>query len=318
MSKSKLQNEILRTIRGKLSASAMSAKLGYKFNQYARWEKGDRRLLWSDFVAICKLRKLPVDMQAQLYLGFDGKWAKEGEFAKTLLHGFSIDEVSKATKINRSKISRWVNGKTPLTFTDVFDLLNWGVNAFGFFEPLVDLEKVPSLANEYRGFKQQRELVYTMPYLDALQEALIVKDYLSLAKHDSKVLANIAGLTVDVVDRSLEALLSTGQVEKKAGKYKMTEINVDYRNDKRRMAKILAHWLRQTTKVVDRVDEKSIEGSLVGFSVMSLSQEAHEKASNLVREFVRGMHAIGNEDKGTKEKVFVLTASYVDTRRFGE
>lgn len=318
MSNSKIQSEVLRAIRGKLTTSAFSAKLGYKFNQYARWEKGERRLAWTDFLAICQTRKLPIKKQISLYLGYEGELEDTGAFTKTLLHGFSIDEVSKATKISRSKISRWVNGKAAPTFNDVFDLLNWGVNALSFFEPLVDLEKVPTLAKRYEQFKQQRELVFTMPHLDALQEALLVRTYLNLAQHDSKVLAQIAGLPVDVVDRSLEALSKMKQVEKKAGKYKVVEIGVDYRSDKKRMAKILAHWLKQTTGVVERVTDKPIERSLVGFSVLSLSKEGHEKASNLVREFVRGMHAIGSEDKGPKDGVYVFTTSFVDTERFGE
>ena len=59
----KMQAELLRAIRGKLSTSALSAKLGYKFNQVARWEKGERRLLWTDFVALCEARRLPLAAQ---------------------------------------------------------------------------------------------------------------------------------------------------------------------------------------------------------------------------------------------------------------
>ncbi|MES2964737.1 MAG: DUF4423 domain-containing protein [Bdellovibrionota bacterium] len=318
MSNSKIQAEVLRAIRGKLTTSAFSAKLGYRFNQYARWEKGDRRLMWTDFVAVCETKKLPIARQVSLYLGYEGDLGKTDALTKTLLHGFSIDEVSKATEISRSKISRWVNGKASPAFGDVYDLLNWGVNVLAFLEPLVDLEKVPSLAKRYEQFKLQRELVFTMPHLDALQEALLVRRYEKSTRHDSRILAEIAGLPVDVVDRSLEALLETKQVEKKSGKYRMTEIGVDYRADKKRMAKILAHWLRQTTAVVERVTDKPIERSLVGFSVFSLSADAHEKASNLLREFVRGMHTIGSEDKGPKDGVFVFTTSLVDAERFGD
>lgn len=317
MSISKLQTEILPIIRGRLSTSAFSAKLGYRFNQYARWEKGERRLLWSDFVAICQIRHLPIRQQVKFYLGFDGDLTNVSAFTKTLMHGFSIDEVSKATKISRSKISRWINGKASPTFSDVFNLLKWGVNVYSFFEPLIDLQKVSSLSNEYERFKQQRELAYTMPHLDVLREALTVRAYQSLARHDSKVLSRIAGLPVDVVDRSLEAMLETKQIEKKAGKYKMIELGLDYREDKRRMVNILTHWMRQSTAVVER-SENSIEDSLVGFSVLNLSEEAHEKASTLFREFLRGIHAIGSQDKKTKEKVFVFSASFINAERFGE
>lgn len=317
MSASRLQSEILRSIRGKLTTSAFSGKLGYQFNQYARWEKGERRLLWTDFVAICQVRRLPLREQVSLYLGFEGDFSETGAFTKTLMNGQPIGEVAKAAKLSRSKISRWLRGKAAPTFMDVYALLKLGVNTLSFFEPLVDLEKIPSLAADYTTFRQQRELAYSLPYLDVLLEALVVRGYEDLAKHDSKVLARIAGLPVSVVDRSLSALLATGMLEKRGSKYKVVEIGVDYRADKRRMARILTHWLNQTTQLAAKADG-SITGSLLGFSVLSLSDEAHEQASNLLREYLRGIHKIGSEDRGPKQKVIVFTTSLVDAMRFCE
>ena len=190
----KTQTEILQAIRGKLSSSALSGKLGYRFNQVARWEKGERRLLWTDFVALCQARHLPLAEQLRHYLGYEGDPCASGPLTKTLLGGKSIDETAKATKLNRSKITRWLNGKASPTFLEIYLLLRLAIDPFGFLERLVDLSQVPSLAKDYRLFQKQRELAYTLPYLDAIMEALLLRSYQEAGKHGAEVLASAAGL----------------------------------------------------------------------------------------------------------------------------
>lgn len=314
---SQLQGEMLKVIRGKRTSSAMSARLGYRYNQYGRWESGERRLLWTDFVAICEVRRLPLREQVELYLGFSEDLSNTSALVKTLLDGQPIGTAANETGLSRFKISRYCLGKGEPTFLEIYALLRRGVNSLSFLEPLVDLAKIPSLAADYKSFQSQRELTYTFPYLDALLEALVVQAYLDLPQHDSKVLARASGLPVQVVDRSLAALVASGMLEKRKGKYAVVEIGVDYRADKRRMSKILAHWLRETTEVAEKA-ESAVEGSLLGFSVLSLSEKAHEEASNLLREFLRGIHKIGSEDRQPKERVLVFTTSLVDAKRFGE
>ncbi|MGZ3662651.1 MAG: hypothetical protein ACXVCK_21310 [Bdellovibrionota bacterium] len=214
----RLQSEILRVIRGKLTASALSRKLGYKFNQFSRWESGEKRLLWTDFVAICKVRRLPLREQIILFLGYEGDLLDTAALTKTLLGGKSIDEASKATKLDRSRISRWLRGKAPPTFLDIYTLLGSTVNVLSFLEPIVNLQEVPILAADYAVLRQQRELAFALPYLDALMEAMIVRRYMELNKHDSKALGAIAGIPAEAVDRALTALEAVGMVEKKIGK----------------------------------------------------------------------------------------------------
>jgi predicted transcriptional regulator len=311
------QTEILHVIRGKLAASALSAKLGYRFNQAARWESGERRLLWTDFVAICEARRLPLAGQISLYLGYKGNLHDTGPFMKTLLSGKSIDEASKTTGINRSKISRWLSVKAPPTFMDVYMLLRSAVNTLSFFEGILDLSKVPSLASDYRLFQQQRELAYSIPYLDALMEALLLRAYKEAAKHEPEILSAAAGLSIKTVNSALASLAAAGMVEKKSGKYQAAEIGIDYRADKMRMAKMILHWLGETSKAIESLPTKPLSGSLVGFSVFSLSQENHEKAAALFREFNRAIHALGSEDQGPKEKVWVLVNAMMDASHFG-
>ncbi|MGZ3742107.1 MAG: DUF4423 domain-containing protein [Bdellovibrionota bacterium] len=313
----RLQSEILRVIRGKLTASALSRKLGYKFNQFSRWESGEKRLLWTDFVAICKVRRLPLREQIILFLGYEGDLLDTAALTKTLLGGKSIDEASKATKLDRSRISRWLRGKAPPTFLDIYTLLGSTVNVLSFLEPIVNLQEVPILAADYAVLRQQRELAFALPYLDALMEAMIVRRYMELNKHDSKALGAIAGIPAEAVDRALTALEAVGMVEKKSGKYSAIEIGIDYRVDRSRMMKVLLHWLNETTRALGRLGDKPLDGSLVAFSVFSLSRENHEKALSLFREFNRAIHTLGSEEQGPKEKVFVLTNALMDAARFG-
>ncbi len=312
----KIQADLLRTLRGRLSSSALSAKLGYSFNQVARWEKSERRLLWSDFVSVCEVRKLPLREQVELYLGYKGDLRATGPLTKTLLAGKPIGLVSKSTRLDRSKISRWLSGKAEPTFLDVYLLLRSGVNLLSFLEPLVELSKVPSLAKEYSIFRHQRELAYSMPYLDSLMEALLLQEYQSSPKHEVEILSHASGLSPKAVASALSELEAAGMVEKKNGKYQSIEIAIDYRADKLRMRNMILHWLSETAKSVERLPEKPLQGSLIGFSVFSLSREGHERALTLFREFNRAIHALGSEDSGPKEKVLVLVNSLIDAANF--
>lgn len=314
----KLQAELLRAIRGKLTASALSAKLGYKFNQVARWEKGERRLLWSDFVAVAEARRLPLAEQVKQYLGYEGDLRATGPFTRTLLAGKPVGELAKSARLNRSKLSRWLGGKAEPTFLDVFALLRSSVNLISFLEPLVELGKVPSLAGEYEIFRRQRELAYSMPYLDALMEALLMDAYLKSARHDPSILARAAGLPERTVATALASLEAAGMVERNGDKYQAIEISIDYRADRARMVKNILHWIGETASTVQNLQTRPLKGSLVGFSVFSLSREGHEKALKLFREFNMAIHALGTEDKGPKEKVLVLVNSLMDAQGFGE
>lgn len=312
----KIQTEILKEIRGKLTTSALSTKLSYGFNQVARWEKGERRLLWTDFVSVCNVRKLPLAEQIEAYLGYREDLHDTGAFIRNLLSGKSIDEASRATGLSRSKISRWLHGKAPPTFIDVYLLLSSVVNVLSFLEPLVNLKNVASLSEQYNLFRHQRELTFSMPQLDALMEALLVRPYQEAAKHDAETLSAISGLSPEFVTSSLAALEKAGMVEKKAGKYRAVEIGIDYRADKQRMRGIILHWLEQASRLVEHYNSSHSAGALVGFSVFSLSAEGHEKVTALFREFNRAIHAIGSEDQGPKEKVFMVVNALSDVGYF--
>jgi DNA-binding transcriptional regulator YiaG len=318
LSSEKLQAELLRAIRGKLTTSALSAKLGYKFNQVARWEKGERRLLWIDFVAICDSRKLPLAHQVKLYLGFESDLRNTARFTRTLLAGKPVGEIAKTAKLNRSKISRWLSGKAEPTFLDVVSLLRSSINLLSFLEPLLDLTKVPCIARDYEQFRRQRELVYSMPYLDTLLEALLLEDYQKAAKHDPALLGKVAGLPTKTVTMALASLEAAGMVERAGEKFQAIEIGIDYRSDRARMVKNILHWLSETARSVQCIEKRPLKGSLVGFSVLSLSGASHEKALTLFRDFNRAIHALGTDDRGPKEKVLVLVNSLMDAERFGD
>ena len=177
---------------------------------------------------------------------------------------------------------------------------------------------MPSLAGEYEIFRRQRELAYSMPYLDALMEALLVEAYRKSPKHDPGILARVAGLPERSVATALASLEAAGMVEKAGDKYQALEIGIDYRADRARMVKNILHWIGETAATVQNLQKRPLQGSLVGFSVFSLSREGHERALKLFREFNMAIHALGTEDQGPKEKVLVLVNSLMDAQGFGE
>jgi len=83
------------------------------------------------------------------------------------------------------------------------------------------------------------------------------------------------------------------------------------------MINLILHWLSETGRAVKNLPARPLEGSLVGFSVLSLSKESHEKALTAFREFNRTIHAIGTDDKGAKERVLVHVNSLIDAVNFG-
>jgi transcriptional regulator with XRE-family HTH domain len=263
---SQLSGEVLRAIRGNLTSSALSRKLGYKFDQVSRWERGERRLLWSDFVALCQARRLPLREQLTAHLGNGEDLLDTPKLIKALLSGKSIDLAAKASKFSRSKLSRWLGGKATPTFLDVYALLGLSLNTLSFLEPLVDQSKIPSLALDYAEFRRQRELAYSLPHLDALMEALVVRHYLEMKAHSPSVLGKIAGLPVEEVNASLTALEAAGMVKKVGGKFKAVELNIDYTADRRRMTKNILHWLSEISRTIERTEGQPLDGSLVALA----------------------------------------------------
>lgn len=63
---------------------------------------------------------------------------------------------------------------------------------------------------------------------------------------------------------------------------------------------------------MENLPTRPLQNSLVAFSVMSLSREAHAKALKLFRDFNRALHELGTDDKGPKDKVIVQVGSLMD------
>src|SRR5687768_2622287 len=51
-----VSRELIRAIRGRTSCAIASRRLGYSFNQVARWENGSKTILWEDFVRLAETR----------------------------------------------------------------------------------------------------------------------------------------------------------------------------------------------------------------------------------------------------------------------
>ena len=62
----KLVRLLLKDLRGTATQKQMSSRLGYSYNQWHKWESGQKRLMWNNLEVIASELKLNLDHAKRL------------------------------------------------------------------------------------------------------------------------------------------------------------------------------------------------------------------------------------------------------------
>jgi transcriptional regulator with XRE-family HTH domain len=293
----RVARELLCALRGRRSKPAFSRRLGYASNIAQRWEAAVSWPAAPRFFAVCERVGLDVRAAMSRFLRRDPAFLREpgltlpGGVAALLadLRGKTpIRELAERSGYNRFSISRWLKGAASPRLPELLCLVEACTRRLpDFVAELVDPERLPSLAEEWRALQRAREGVYTRPLSHAVLRALELPAPASAAAQVALV-ARRTGLSVEQVASELEFLHAAGQIGKTRRGFRHLGKNVvDTGGQAQRALELKLTWSRLAL-------ERLAAGAPghVGYSLFSVSRADLRRIRQLQLEYVRALSAI--------------------------
>lgn len=111
---------LLKEIRGNATQKSMSEKLGFRFNQYFKWESGETEISLVDFFKVCDLKKIKIEKCLHDLLHVKCDKYDSNLIGLMYLHWNSYSEKMflEQSGFSKSKWWRLKNQKIQMTFDD--------------------------------------------------------------------------------------------------------------------------------------------------------------------------------------------------------
>jgi hypothetical protein len=229
-----ITKQIVFALRDNKSQEYMNKKLNFKFNQYAKWEKGIKTINWNDVISICQIQKIKLDgLVVRFHL--DQKNINKSDlkiiqfFLKTFFKN-KIEYMSKYIGVSAPVIRRMINTKKDVPFEIILKLfLYQPLFIIYFLNELKMLELFPDFQKEFKRLESLEQLEAIYPFFFPVLYFTETTTYQKLKIHSSKVIADNVGLNIDQVNLALELLKEKNLLIYKNKKYFLnqsaTELN---------------------------------------------------------------------------------------------
>jgi hypothetical protein len=112
---------LVREVRGARSQGYVNRRLGFRFNQVTKWERGTKRVLWRDFVALCTVCQTDLAGALASAVAFTGPSHDAPALVRHLLAGQGRQFARRT--FSRSTIGRWLQGALSPSLSQVLQLM---------------------------------------------------------------------------------------------------------------------------------------------------------------------------------------------------
>jgi len=295
-----ISKDFLRLLRGPRSQVAFSRRLRYQSNVSYTWESGRR---WpTASTTLWAATRVGIDIPAlfRLYLRAEPDWLGEELDFEQLVPAFlnhlrgrtPIGVLASRTGKSRFAVSRWLKGQTEPRLPDFFRMIECSsFRLLDFLRLFGDLEALPSVRAAWLKLEKGRRLYFEQPWSQAVLLALELEEYIQLPKHSDDWLATRLGISLDVVQECVQALVDTGQIRRKKKHYTIGEIMaVDMQSYAKDIAGLKQWWAQTAIEA----HTQGAEG-LFSYNVFTVSEEDFERLQELHRSTFRAMRTIISE-----------------------
>jgi transcriptional regulator with XRE-family HTH domain len=286
-----LSRELVRTLRGPQSQTAMSRRLGHRSNVFYAWESGRRFPSASELFRLAHKRRADV-AAALAAIGVrdpDRVDVRTPAGIAALLadvrRDVRINDIAARTGESRFMVSRWLRGLSEPRLPELFVLLEaLTLRLVELLAALVGPDAIPAVAREWRGLDARRRIAFTHPWSQAILRVIETEQY-KKSKPRSGSIAKRLGIDPAIERACLEALLAAGLVRAHGAHYRAepTVMDSSAGSEADRLA-LKQHWLD-----VGRARLGAGDPGLFSWSVFAVSQKDFEEMRAL---HVRYMHAL--------------------------
>jgi DNA-binding phage protein len=294
-----VSSDWLRLMRGRRSQRAFSKRLGYSSNIAYRWETGICFPLAREALALARRGdeagrnalaafhggSLPDELQ-------DVDLASRDGVARLLRHlrgETSLVELSRRSRHSRFSIARWLSGAAEPRLPELLGVVEAATfRVLDFLACFTSIEKLDSVAEEYRALEAARKTAYDVPWSHAVLRALELVDYQKLPRHLPGWLASRLGISRQEENRCLSALSTARQIKLQNGRWLVDQTQtIDTRAEPARGRRLKAEWMK--------VAQERLEAGAPGvfsYNLMSISRRDLARLRAMHIDYFRSMQAL--------------------------
>ena len=307
-----IQTELLRAARGRQSQARLNQKLGLRSNRYHHWETGQSALPWRMFCRICQATKIPLAETLIHIAGFHENPAQGATLVKHLVGRGRQEEVAKNLGVSRSMISRWKSGKVDPSLEQMLRIINHSFFSLPqFLSRLVDIEKLPSLAEAHRREELERRLHFDHPWVAALLLFLRTAEYNALKTHREGFLSRKLGISLETEREVIQTLKTIGALEYEGEILTPTHRKMSTRGDEESERRTREHWTQHALNEIKK-GLPSRDRNNWGYMVLNTGPETLPLIRERYFAFFNEVSAIVNSSTDVSDRVYVLNVQFLE------
>lgn len=316
----KFKVHLLKYLRGRQSQLQFSKRLGFGFNQYAKWEKQEKRFNWNDFLNLSKHKKIDVSkILSRLYDIPLNSLAPEGLTSSHIISRLKdyyfrdAIELSSFLKIHPSRLNRYLLGTHDAQFETVIKLLLMRPHIFlKFLSEIKCLDAFPLLKKEKLFLEKTMHEDMLFPYASSVQHFIATKTYQTLPEHRSDILAQHLNLSELQVNFAIAESVRNNIIHFDGKKYKLDISCIEFKGmDRQQVVDVLSYWsYRGICAAQESVRTGHMGSGRAGFRIFSISQKGAEAMQEKISQTYFELLKIINEDSGPPEVVRTFILQY--------
>lgn len=317
-----LKKELLIAIRGDLSQKQMSEKLGFKFNQYHKWESDLKWLRWDEFIDILKAANISYKKAFQTVFAYRDDPRNVQQLFEALCADLTLKEIGLLVGHHEPIVRRWITKNISPSLETIFKLINERTNnLYEFIHQLTDIENVPTLKLKYQETLAQKKVEAQFPFASAIEAALQLEDYKKLNKHSDKWISDRILVSEDLVKKAIVALVNANTISQENNKFIVHNKWITIPGlPLSEAVKIDHYW---TKRCLDRYQGKNriphspapeLNTNLRAFRVAAMSEKAAFKIQKLLRKTNYELLKIIQEDCDSPKKIGVYVNHFFDVQ----
>lgn len=320
----KISRTIFKSLRGDQSQKDFGSKLGLGFNQWHKFESGQKNIMWSDLYSLAIKLNIPIDETVLKITGGNQFNINEGgEVALRLWKKFGIlqdDKISEYLNISGAKWRRIIGLEQDVELSLVLKILGDFSTMLSFFLDSVCLGKADkSLQDIIKKDQKAVKFEANNPFLCVIESLLESKGYRALSEHSDQFLANCIGVSKGEIRKSLNLLTQNESITVLNKKYVLVSKRVDMESSIEDSAHLAKFWTQMCVQRFNTHD--GVPPSRKGWSyrIFPASDSAVLQIRQKIQDFVGALNnIIINDNIEERNQVRVIMLHHFDHHEFCE
>lgn len=294
---SRIEMKIFRLLRGDESQDSINKKLGYNFNQYAKWESGKKVIQWEDLLSVCKVKN--IDVVKMLNRRFPIRDVCDKDVpGRSLLKFFlkvffndKITDLSNYLDLNPSALRRLLTTSRTVPLRVVLKLFLYRpIFYVYFFKELGIIKQFNEFAGNCDTLISLEQLEANYPFVSSVLYFTDTSSYKENGLHSSCYIAEKTGLTLDQVNFSIKELEDRGLISfnYNLGRYEFCHVASELNTlTPEQTIRIMTYWMYRGVSYLNRrvYDNVSPETKNHGcFRVFTTTKSTAQKINEKLAE----------------------------------